>query len=169
MTTKQHLAVNVIWMIRRNLCDVLRIEDESFEFAWTEEDFLNTLRQRNSIGMIAEDHDDRVCGFFLYELHKSRINVLNFAVAPWCRHQGVGTAMVQKLIYKLSQQRRCQIILDVRETNLGAQQFFSRLGFRAVSVSRGHYEDTDEDAYHFVYDLDEQYACGDTESISVAS
>lgn len=148
------LQVQIRWLIRRDMSDVLRIEQDSFEFAWSEEDFLGCLRQRNCIGMVAEC-DQQIVGFMIYELHKSRLSVLNFAVAPECRRLGVGTQMVQKLVDKLSQQRRNEILLEVRETNLGAQLFFRQHGFRAVNILRGHYDDTTEDAYVMRYRLDE--------------
>jgi ribosomal-protein-alanine N-acetyltransferase len=143
---KQDLRVHIRWMIRRDMPEILEIEDRSFEFPWSEEDFIRCLRQRNCIGMIAES-DDRVVGFMIYELHKNRLHILNFAVHPKFRHQGVGTQMAQKLIGKLSHQRRTRILLEVRETNLSAQLFFRDAGFRAVSVLRDFYEDTTEDAY----------------------
>jgi ribosomal-protein-alanine N-acetyltransferase len=140
-------------MIRRDMADVLKIERECFEYHWTEEDFLCCLRQRNCIGMVAE-HENQVLGFMIYELFKSKLHVLNFAVAPWGRHSSVGTQMIDKLVTKLSQQRRKQILLEVRETNLGAQLFFQRQAFRAVCVLRDHYQDTCEDAYVMQYRLD---------------
>ena len=149
---KQRLSDHIRWMIRRDMADVLEIETSCFEFAWTEEDFVRCLRQRNCIGMVSE-FNDRVVGFMVYELHKSRLHVLNFAVHPDFQRQGVGNRMVEKLISKLSYQRRNRIILEVRETNLSAQLFFRDLGFRAISVLRDFYEDTVEDAYlmHYVY------------------
>jgi ribosomal-protein-alanine N-acetyltransferase len=44
------LEVQIRWMIRRDMPEVLEIERQSFEFSWTEEDFLCCLRQRNCIG-----------------------------------------------------------------------------------------------------------------------
>ena len=147
---KQEVRVHIRWMIRRDMPEVLDIEDESFEFPWLEEDFIRCLRQRNCIGMVAE-HEDRVVGFMIYELHKNRIHVLNFAVASeYCR-RGVGSQMVAKLIAKLSSQRRSRILLEVRETDLAAQLFFRENGFRAISVMRSYYEDTPEDAYLMQY------------------
>jgi len=147
---KQEVRVHIRWMIRRDMPEVLDIEDESFEFPWLEEDFIRCLRQRNCIGMVAE-HEDRVVGFMIYELHKNRIHVLNFAASAEYRRRGVGSQMVAKLIAKLSSQRRSRIMLEVRETNLSAQLFFRENGFRAVSVLRSFYEDTPEDAYLMQY------------------
>ena len=147
---KTEVRVHIRWMIRRDMPEVLDIESQSFEFPWLDEDFIRCLRQRNCIGMVAE-HEDRVVGFMIYELHKTRIHVLNFAVSPDYRRRGVGCQMVAKLNAKLSSQRRSRIALEVRETNLAAQLFFRENGFRAVSVLRSFYQDTPEDAYLMQY------------------
>ena len=151
MTTKETgVPVHVRWMIRRDMPHVLAIEQESFEFPWSEEDFIRCLRQRNCIGMVAEI-DDTIVGFMVYELHKCRLHLLNFAVAGKWQRQGIGTQMAGKLQSKLSAQRRTRILLEVRETNLAAQLFFQKAGFRAVSVLRSFYDDTPEDAYVMQY------------------
>lgn len=139
-------CIHIRWMIRRDMPAVLSIEEASFEFPWCEEEFIRCLRQRNCIGMVAE-RDDQVVGFMIYELHKNRLHLLNFAVDPRCRRDSVGRSMLDKLVSKLSDDRRNRIMLEVRETNLDAQLFFKQLGFRAISVLRDFYEDTTEDAY----------------------
>ena len=144
------LRVHIRWMIRRDMPEVLDVERKSFEFPWFEEDFIRCLRQRNCIGMVAE-HGERVVGFMIYELHKTRLHILNFAVADSVRRRGVGRQMANKLISKLSSQRRTQITLEVRETNLPAQMFFKTLDFRATSVLRSYYDDSPEDAYLMQY------------------
>ena len=144
------LPVHIRWMIRRDMPEVLAIEQECFEFPWCEEDFIRCLRQRNCIGMVAEA-SERILGFMVYELHKHRLHILNFAVHERFRRRTVGTQMAKKLITKLSHDRRSRIMLEIRETNLPAQLFFRSLGFRAVSVLRKFYEDTPEDAYLMQY------------------
>ena len=146
----QDLQVHIRWMIRRDMPEVLAIETESFEFPWCEDDFIRCLQQRNCIGMVAE-HEDRVVGFMIYELHKTELHVLNFAVGSSMRRRRIGAQMIAKLASKLSNQRRTRIVLEVRETNLAAQVFFRNHGFRAVSVLRGFYDDTPEDAYMMEY------------------
>jgi ribosomal-protein-alanine N-acetyltransferase len=153
-TTKAQVRVHIRWMIRRDMPEVLAIEHTSSEFPWCEEEFLRVLRQRNCIGMVAE-YGERVVGFMIYELHKNKLHVLDFAVHPDFRRQGVGRQMVAKLVGKLSSHRRTRIALSVRETNLGAQLFYRIQGFRAQEVVREYYQDTGEDAYSMVYMLDE--------------
>ena len=151
-TEKEQVRVHIRWMIRRDMPEVLQTEQESFEFSWTEEDFLRCLRQRNCIGMVAEQ-GEKVVGFMIYELHKNKLHILNFAVHPAFRRYGVGAQMVAKLISKLSSHRRTRITLEVRETNLGAQLFFQKQGFKALRVLRAFYEDSGEDAYLLQYRL----------------
>ena len=157
-TEKEQVRVHIRWMIRRDMPEVLEAEQQSFEFPWSEEDFLRCLRQRNCIGMVAE-HGEKVVGFMIYELHKAKLHILNFAVHPSWRRQGVGAQMVAKLISKLSSHRRTRITLEVRETNLAAQLFFRKQDFRAMKVLRAYYEDSGEDAflmqYHFGNDTGE--------------
>ena len=150
-THEERLRIHVRWMIRRDMREVLDVEREAFEFPWSDEDFTRCLRQRNCIGMVAESGDS-VVAFMIYELHRSRLHVLNFAVARSHRRLGVGTRMMEKLAGKLSPERRSRIVLEVRETNLPAQLFFRSLGFRAISVLKDFYQDTTEDAYlmHYV-------------------
>ena len=143
------IDVHIRYMIRRDMAEVLDIEQASFEFPWQKEDFLRCLRQRNCIGMVAE-YDERIVGFMIYELHRDYLRVLNFAVHPDARRRGVGQQMVEKLVGKLSQ-RRTRILLETRETNLVAQVFFRSLGFVATGVLRDHYDDTTEDAYSMAF------------------
>lgn len=148
-TTKQ---VHIRWMIRRDMPAVLDIEQQSFAFPWSEDEFIRCLRQRNCIGMVVEC-DSEVAGFMVYELHKNRLHLLNFAVHPKYRRSGVGSSMVDKLIGKLSPDRRSRITLEVRETNLDAQLFFQAMGFRAVAILPEFFADCGEDAYSFEWRL----------------
>ncbi len=157
LPVKDRLRVHIRWMIRRDMAEVLEIERTSFEHAWSEDDFLRCLRQRNCIGMVAE-HDDRVVGFMIYELHKSKLHVLNFAVDPAHRRRAIGTQMAMKLVGKLSSHRRTKITLAVRESNLTAQQFFRSQAFSASKVLRAYYEDSGEDAYLMNFRLDDNLA-----------
>ena len=82
----QQLAsqIQIRWMIRRDLREVMDIEQQVFEFPWTEEELLNCLMKRNCIAMTAE-LENRIVGFMVYELHKSALHILNFAVKGSCR------------------------------------------------------------------------------------
>lgn len=142
--------VHIRWMIRRDMPSVIDIENNSFAFPWSEDDFMQCLRQRNSIGMVAEV-DDRLAGFMIYELNKSQIYLLDFAVDPAFRRCGVGTAMIGKLTSKLSCERRNLIMLHINEENLRGQMFFRASGFKAIGTCRNFYVQPVRDAYAMEY------------------
>ena len=152
------MVVNIRWMIRRDMPEVMAIEFASFEWWWSESDFINCLRTRNCIGLVAE-YNEKVIGYMVYELHKRRYHVLNFAVHPEYRRKGIGKAMVADIQRKLwsdsnvacVERRRTAILLEVRERNLDAQLFWRQCGFRYVRTLRGFYDDTSEDAYQMAH------------------
>jgi ribosomal-protein-alanine N-acetyltransferase len=144
------VPVHIRWMIRRDLPEVVRTELASFQYAWSEEDFLRCLQQRHCIGMVAE-RGESIVGFMIYELRKNGLHLLNFAVHPSARRSGVGTQMIQRLIQKMEAHRRRSITLLLRESNLPAQLFFRTMGFQAVRLLRRYYPDTGEDAYQMEY------------------
>lgn len=152
-TQREKLDVRVRWMIRGDMIQVLDIERESFEFPWSEDDFMGTLRLRNCVGMVAETDDRRVAGFMIYELHQHSMQLLSFAVASNFRRTGVGAVMLAKLKGKIEQQRREAISALVRERNLPAQLFFRSQGFQVIGTHRNYYEDSAEDAYEFVFEV----------------
>lgn len=152
-TEKEHIRIHIRWMMRRDMPEVCKTEQASFELAWTEDDFLSCIRQRNCIGMVAEQ-GEKVVGFMIYGLHKSKLRILNFAVHPGFRRLGVGAQMVAKLISKLSSHRCTRITMEVRETNLLAQLFFRAQGFKVAGMLRAWYKGNGEDAYQMTYRLD---------------
>ena len=134
--------------IRRDMPEVLAIEDASFKDPWVEADFIKALRQRNIIGIVVEGEDQQIVGFAIYELHKTFLEIINLAVHREHRRSGVGRQIVDKLKSKLSANRRASIIAHVSEDNLNGQLFFKAAGFSAQMVVRNFYPDG-QDAYLF--------------------
>lgn len=141
--------IHVRWMCGRDAAPSIAVDD-SFD-AWTEDDLRQCLRKRDRIGMVGEI-DDKVVSFMAYRLLENRIKVLRFAVYYDWRRQGCGSAMIEKLKQKLSSQKRSEIIIPIRESNLQGQLFLKYHQFRARKIKRSYYEDTGEDAYLFVFD-----------------
>jgi len=139
------MQINIRWMLRSDLTAVVSMERELFEFPWAQIDFANYLRNRGCMGMVATDRDGSVVGYMVYEVHENRIHLLNIAARP-----GVGGMLMTVVLGKLDD-RRGRVMLEVRETNLKAQRFFQRWGFKAISILRDFYEDSEEDAYLMQY------------------
>ena len=69
ISEQEQLHIHVRWMIRRDMNEVLGIEQAAFEYPWSDDDFTRCLRQRNCIGMVGEVADS-VVAFMIYELHR---------------------------------------------------------------------------------------------------
>lgn len=147
------LKPHIRWIIRKDMPSVLQIEQQCFEDPWTEADFALCLRQRNNIGMVAVI-EESVCAFMIYELQRGGLFLLTMAVSRQVQGRGVGSRLVEKLVSKLSPNRRRFIATQVRERNLEALNFFKRKGFRATQVVRSPYLSSDEDGILMRYELE---------------
>lgn len=143
---------NIRWMIRADMPQVLAIEQEAFVCPWEEADFIRVLRMRTCIGMVAVAAEE-VVGYMIYELYKSRLDLLNLAVREDCRRTGVGSLMLSKLKGKLSAARRTAITTLVSERNTGAHLWLRHNGFKCVKVERDAFDNwTSDDGYWFRFD-----------------
>ena len=150
ITTANELCIR--WMIRADMARVLAIEEAGCPRPWGEEDMLRAMRQRSCFGMVIE-RDGEVMGHMLYDLAKVSFYVRRLVIADGDRRQGLGRALIEKLMGKLSRDRRKAIIADVPESVLDGQLFLKAIGFRAVRVMRGYFADEAEDGYRFAYSL----------------
>ena len=129
---------------------IIEIESDSFEEPWKEDDFLYFRNRTNSMIDIADYHKE-VVGYICYELHEDGISLVNIAVSRNLRRRSIGSQMIQFLIRFLKSKKLKYIDFRIRETNLRAQLFFSKCGFRGVRVLRNYFEDTGEDAFLMEY------------------
>lgn len=150
MKTKKCIKPYIRWMIRRDMPEVLQIERECSASPWEEEDFMVCLRQRNTIGMVAE-YGDKVVGFMIYELHKRKLVLELVGVKKTYQRAGVGRSLIEKIKGKLSSHRRDRITIMVRESNLPMCHFLKANEFEAVRVDREYFTDPVEDAYAFIF------------------
>jgi ribosomal-protein-alanine N-acetyltransferase len=150
---------NIRWFIKRDMPEVLEIEQSLGEQAWCEEDILHHLRQRDTIGMVY-DLGDRLLGYMLYRLAKHSIELVRLVIHPGYRKVGVGANLIQRLVSKLSRHKRTFLGVNVSEQDLAAQLFLKACGLLAVRVIPTE----DGAVYRFVYMLP-QLLDGDAEVI----
>lgn len=151
---------DVRWMLRKDMPEVVNIEELCFECPWPEEQFISVLRRPSVIGKAALC-GGHVVGFMVYELYKTRVHLLSIAVHPNCWRQGVGAMLIRDLLGNLRVDRRNRVMTEVRECNLPAQLFMKAQGFRATNVLYQFYDDCDEAAYVFLYRIRQE----DTEAV----
>lgn len=156
-TEEQRIKAHIRWvLLSRDLPAMLFIEKASSSDPLIEADFEYYHRQKKTYLIVAEIKE-KIVGFMIYKLQKpkklqpSQFFILNFAVHPDWRRQGIGKQMAENIISKITTFRCDRITIDVREKNLDAQLFLCSCGFRATSISREFYPDTGEDAFVFEY------------------
>ncbi len=79
----------------------------------------------------------RVAGFLVSRtLAEGETELLNLAVAPEFRRQGVA----RKLVESLLAESPGVVYLEVRESNRAARKFYNHMGFQEVSSRPGYYQ-----------------------------
>ena len=141
------------WMSLDHMPAVMEIEQSSFDWPWKVNDFKKCSVVNNCKSVVVTNHADRVVGYTVFELNDTQIDIINLAIHPTFRRQGLASGFVNQMIKQVKKhKRRHSITLEVRERNLAAQLFLRSLGFRAEVIMRQYYEETDEDAYLMVHD-----------------
>lgn len=136
-------------MAKHHINQVMDIEQRTFENPWEPVDFRIACKCKSG-GVIVAERRDQVIGYCAYSVEGRKVQIHNLAVDYDYRGQGIGTSLVSWTRNSLLSGRR-RVSVIVRETNLDAQMFFSKLGFRALGVIQGYYDDIDEDAYRFTW------------------
>jgi len=72
--------------------------------------------------------------------------ILNLAVAPAGRRNGLGRALVQHMLEALTARGARQIYLEVRESNAPARALYAAQGFKEVGRRTQYYRRPVEDA-----------------------
>lgn len=121
---------------------IARIEAESFPDPWSAQVFAETLTYFPSTFFVAE-HDGRVVGFIAGGLEDTGEEVYghicNLAVTPLYRKHGVGRMLVQRAERQFAINLAAGVQLEVRVSNLPAQQFYRHLGYRDVFLIDRYY------------------------------
>ncbi len=72
--------------------------------------------------------------------------ILNLGVTLSARRRGIGTALVRRLLEDFGRRGVVSAFLEVRESNLPAQQLYESFGFAAVGRRPRYYQRPMEDA-----------------------
>ena len=135
------------------LDEVLRIEQAVFGDPWPRRFFEEEIRARESIAC-AVRHGGRLAGYCLAWGLPEEVHLGNLAVAPEYQGRGVGSFLLDWLFDAARERNARRITLEVRPSNVAAQELYLAHGFRPIVLRRGYYQDTGEDALVMLCDLE---------------
>ena len=126
---------------------ILAIEQASFTNPWTREMYLAELQNTGvSFLFIAKDSERRAIGFCSFWRVLDEVHINNLAVLPASRRQGVGTALLMRVLSEGARLGMRRATLEVRQSNDAARELYERFGFSVAGVRHGYYSNPVEDA-----------------------
>ena len=126
---------------------ILEIEQASFTNPWTRDMYLAELQNTGvSFFFIAKDAERRAIGFCSFWRVLDEVHINNLAVLPASRRQGVGTALLMRVLSEGARLGMRRATLEVRQSNDAARELYERFGFSVAGVRHGYYSNPAEDA-----------------------
>lgn len=138
----------------KDMSAIMEIEQQNFKPPWTKEDFSKCVTLRKA-KMLVIEVGEKVVGFLMYVPAFRHFEIISIAVHEKYYRKRVGTLLIRKMIHLTRSHFKDKLILMVRESSLVVQLFLKFNQFKAVSVERNYYEDTDESAYQFELSFEE--------------
>lgn len=130
----------------RDIDDVLSIQAASPEIArWTYWDYDRVARGEMA-GWVAENNAGELSGFIVARRVAMDLEILNFAVRPIVRKQGVGGALLDEVLRWAKAFEAQQAFLEVRSSNLDALRFYEHHSFKVTGRRLRYYTEPIEDA-----------------------
>lgn len=140
-------------MTESRLGEVVAIERRAYAHPWTRGNFADSLRSGYQAQMLCAG--DVIMGYFVAMQGVDEVHLLNITVDPQFQGQGWGRVMLDALALWARGQRAQWLWLEVRISNLRAQQVYLRYGYRRVGERKNYYPATQgrEDAIVMSYKL----------------
>jgi len=140
-------AVDIRRLTYADLPQVVAIERRAFPTPWSLAMFVLELSKPSGICLAAwtPTRPARLRGYLICSRYDTVWHVMNVAVDPDERRQGVATALLSELLSRVDDPDG-RYTLEVRRSNHGAIELYERFGFRAAGTRRRYYQDNGEDA-----------------------
>ena len=124
---------------------VAALEKVCFSDPWSENSVASELENPLSCWLVALD-GETVAGYVGSQTVLDETDMMNVAVHPGFRRQGVARALILALIGELKQRGSHYLTLEVRASNTPARALYESLGFVLVGTRRNYYYNPKEDA-----------------------
>jgi ribosomal-protein-alanine N-acetyltransferase len=96
--------------------------------------------------LVAPSAAGTLCGYVGFWIVFEELHLLNVAVHPTWRRQGIAHRLVQMVFEQARASGVIRALLEVRASNEAAQRLYERFGFRVVSRRVNYYTQPTEDA-----------------------
>ena len=127
-----------------DLPQVIAIERRAFPTPWSLAMFVLELSKPSGICLAAR-RDGRMCGYTVCSRYDTVWHIMNVAIDPDHRRQGLATALLTRLLERVNDED-ARYTLEVRRSNHAAIALYERFSFRAAGLRRRYYQDNGEDA-----------------------
>ena len=138
--------MTIMQMTSAHVPQVAQLEGICFQDPWSERSIASELENPLSLWLVAMEKD-RLLGYVGSQTVLDETDMMNVAVDPAARRQGVAWALIQALTAQLKQRGSRKLSLEVRASNLGAIRLYESLGFVRLGCRPGYYRNPREDAW----------------------
>ena len=90
---------------------------------------------------------DEIAGYIGFWMARDEAHIITLAVRSDFRRKGVGSVLMASALTLALSIGATASTLEVRTSNLPAQELYKKFGFKTVALRRKFYSDTGEDAY----------------------
>ena len=122
---------------------ILAVSPEAAQ--WSEQALADALAASSGYHLISMVGAE-IAGFISSRRIAVEGEIMNLAVKPEFRRQGLGQALVHVILERFDRDGILQVFLEVRESNHRAISFYERLGFRQIGRREAYYSDPPEAA-----------------------
>lgn len=135
-----------------DVLDLIELEGLCFDYHWTREQFLLGL-ESDAFKVIGVRRDGLLAGYMAFSMISDEMEILNLAVHPDFRRQGLGEALLARSFEICAERGIAKSFLDVKVSNDPALALYRKFGYKKIGVRKKYYPDTKEDALLFRYDF----------------
>ena len=129
----------------QHVAQVAELEKLCFADPWSEKSVASELDNPLSLWLVALD-GDRVAGYVGSQTVMDESDMMNVAVHPDYRKQGVATGLIVGLVEELHKKGSRCLTLEVRASNAPAISLYEKLGFLQAGLRKNYYHNPKEDA-----------------------
>ena len=135
----------ILEMNAAHVSQVAALEKICFADPWSEMSIASELQNLWSYWLVALE-DDRVIGYVGSQSSIDEADIMNVAVHPDFRRQGIAEALINRLVADLKVRDIHALLLEVRVSNTPAITLYEKLGFSQVGRRKNYYHNPKEDA-----------------------